>query len=556
MLTDKVTIISKDTAFFIFIAASFFFLFGYCWFHSDPIMNPENFRYLPHLLGQDNLSLWAKIFDVCKMDDCFSRFRPLAHFFHWVDSQFIANLNPYIPYHFRSISFFFFGIATAFTFAAAFNRFSSEDNWAFCLMLGAFVITQITWLSGNTYFLRPGKIMTTWGVSYCFFVWACYSQLSLKNVTNKSRRGYYWFSLLLFFLLGLVDEQATFVIFFFFGLASNEFVFDRRKSAFLILTGMASLLQIISLKFIAPWTYHNYVSNKMDFSAFDITRFIVSLLKFLLSKLNLTDHQLNSIYQYFNVSSPISVNEIKNITEIAPMAMATLIDECLVFFGDAPYWGQGFMVLITILITVLFSFLLVKNRSNITFIKLIKAVIIFLYFIISIYLALLLMGISFAPAVSPGSVQNSYYTLPGSSLILGLFFIGLFKLNTFKSRNIKYASALILCMCVLSTLFIFLKSHNFSPYDQNISSTNNDYESIVVGKMALGFQPYDTEILNGFTSVWADCAKSFLFFYTHSVPNKALITLDPHSHIEIAKFQPCKSPQAEAQSHQKWLVLP
>ena len=114
----------------------------YAWVYFDPVLHVENFRYLPFLLKDLNQGLqfnFVKIFDVCNLDDCFNRFRPVANAFHFLDALMIGYLNPSIAYHFKSISHLIFGLATALTFALTFKRLVPAKDYGFALALGAFI---------------------------------------------------------------------------------------------------------------------------------------------------------------------------------------------------------------------------------------------------------------------------------------------------------------------------------------------------------------------------------------------------------------------------------
>ena len=543
---------NKNSFFFLSISAIFLFLFIFSWLNSDPLVHQENFRYIPFLASQGNGSFFSKILDVCSMDDCYDRFRPLSHLFHWLDSMLIVSLNKYIPYHFRSLSFLLMGLATALTLAAVFRRISAPEDWAFAIMLGAFSVTQVTWLVGNYVFFRPGKFITAWLVAYSFYLWVSYSKSSVLDLNTRKKLFYYFLSLFVLSVTGLADEQATFVILLFLGLACVEFLIDSKRTAFIFLTGMATLFQVFSLKVIAPWTYRYFSSNKIDYSSFEISRLIGFKPEVIGSALMGIYKSKNINLYDFSITRFIDFN-----TLVAKSALGTLIDEFMVIFGDSPFWGREVMGFVFIFFIIPLFVIFIKY-SQVAFGKIVKAVFIACYFSASIFLMLYLMGLSFSPSTAPGMVQSGYYALPASLLFFGLFFIGLLKSNILNCHKLKIFIAIVLCICTFSSWYIFNLQHDFFSHNKFISYNKNKLpvgvdENIAVGRIALGYQADTQQIRNAFSREWSECANSFIYFYHRRMATNVDVESNSLFVDDLYSYEPCKSPQAEAQAKQNWL---
>jgi hypothetical protein len=465
---------------------------------------------------------FVKIFDVCNLDDCFNRFRPVANAFHFLDALMIGYLNPGIAYHFKSISHLIFGLATALTFALTFKRLITAKDYGFALALGAFIIISIPWLAPNNIFFRPGKFIAAWLAAYGFYVWVRFTHLSVIQSQQTENRLAFWLAIILWSIFSLSDEQSSFVIALFFGLAFIELLFKPQKNAFFALMVLIAIIHGLALKFLAPWTYLHYASNQIDESTFSLARLM-----------GINPHAISQVIAElfttgtFNLQALLNGLHLHVNYDIALLALKAFINDFMVIFGDAAIlspiyiWGNAIIVIGFLL----FGFI---RSKNITF----KGILIGVYFLFALYALQYAMGIAHQGSIGLHAEQIGYYCLPTVSLFYGLLVISYIKSSVLQSKLSQYIAIGLICFWSYSSWSIFQSRENYFSHSRTIAVASDGKihdidENIIVGRIVLGLQEPTPEILNGFTDAWASYANSFIRFYASHIAKKPQLPLDP-----------------------------
>lgn len=143
------------------IAISGFWLLDY--FATPTIVHHEMFLIQPSL----DRPGFQKFFDVCGLDICLGRLRPLSYFFEWIDFK-VQDISYFETGYFRSLTHFIFSILTALVFYRAISGFLSKR---LSLFLSIFLISSPAWLMAQRILFRAGKPITGFTVAFLTMIY-------------------------------------------------------------------------------------------------------------------------------------------------------------------------------------------------------------------------------------------------------------------------------------------------------------------------------------------------------------------------------------------------
>ena len=140
---------------------------------SPSTVQREQYGYLPFML--QHAETWrdvgGKLFDVCQLDGCLARFRPLGHLLEWGDSFLTISISRNLNIHFKSFVQFACSLLTALALAVAFRPILKNVNRTWRWALAAFVLSLPSLLVLNSFYFRPEKIFSAAALAGSLALW-------------------------------------------------------------------------------------------------------------------------------------------------------------------------------------------------------------------------------------------------------------------------------------------------------------------------------------------------------------------------------------------------
>lgn len=130
------------------------------WIVIDPHVHFENHGRTPYYANSKGQGVWAemaKALDVCAVDGCLDRFRPLGFLTELFDAKMIVLLNQWIPFYFRPISHFILIFVFGFSLRWALIQLLGVQRKTLATFFASSMLVTPQILVYSTFYFRPGK---------------------------------------------------------------------------------------------------------------------------------------------------------------------------------------------------------------------------------------------------------------------------------------------------------------------------------------------------------------------------------------------------------------
>ena len=266
-----------------------------------PLLHIENWHHLPFYGRSRGLGLWGeltKVFDVCAVDDCLWRNRPVNFLLELIDTKLLMEFNAAVlPWGFRSLSRLALVPATAACVAAGLRAIAPGLPRASAWVWGAAFAASGQVLATAAIVGRPAKLWAAFGTALVFWLWA-----SLARAPVFSRATAAAGAALCAAVLG--DEQVVFLLGVFVVLDAWRLCAERRSGgsssdrpggAFLG-AGLAGLaFWALNFLWVGPWLVRSYSTGALQREWSDPRSFLRADLGLLRDVLSSLGYQLTAV---------------------------------------------------------------------------------------------------------------------------------------------------------------------------------------------------------------------------------------------------------------------
>ena len=428
------------------IALSIFFigLFLYDFFSYPALLHWENYIYHNYLAVDEippfnNEKFLLKIFNVCSIDACIARFRPLGHLATMLDAKFIFFSNLYINYGFHSIVHFFSMVISVLLVYKIIRYSKPSVSRSTTLLLSAYILISSAVLMNSSTVFRPVKSVTAMVVliMYYFFISSNihYSVFLKEFQKNNIFKICIIFGKVIFFsCLCLVDEQVGLFLFLFLLAAGILFIFFKRGMEFVLTFGLVAISYVVMQKYIAPITYVWFTSPQIQKDFSDPFSFLVLDFNLLIKSLENLGFQTLSLVGGFAHRS----------------------------FG----FHLGVVCVIFLSILFLYRSLYHKIESETSKVNLLFSTLVFLGSWVMTYV----LGLRHPPIITDiGVIRSSFYSLP-AIFVCFLFALNLLSIDNFSVIN-RRVVMIVLFLFSMDSFFQVTRTRNLDiPSYKNFST--------------------------------------------------------------------------------------
>lgn len=426
------------------------FLYDYVDFPS--FLHWENYYYQPYFVLDKmpplhgNTKSYLKIFNVCSIDACISRFRPAGHALSMMDAKFIFFINKYLHIGFKSITQFFLIFFIVGFLYKIFVQLKPHWTKGESLFVAAFYSVTFSSLLSNTFVFRPTKTAAALAGVVFYYLWI--QRGKLAELSKKTQI----LLVLLCQLLLLVDEQAILVGFIFFLLSLIEWVRLKNLRP-LIFTSVNFIFVLFMQKVIAPITFAAYTSPNIQ----------------------------------KDYSSPLSFLKV-DFTFIKA-SLDNLVIQLGGFLGYMSYYQMGYWLFVALVLV----FIVKKLRQNQWKIQWKEVVFnesfLILFFIWGIYYVL---GLRHPPVImDPGSKYSSYYSMPTNSLMYIVVLPFVFDQLKKYFKSLGTATVLLLLTFLTFSAVKDYRVNILPPNVKDIISKNTWQETRLIGDIVTDKKPVE-----------------------------------------------------------------
>jgi len=255
------------------LSGVFILYFVIQWVMIDPSLHFENLVRTPFYALSRGQGFWGeftKIFDVCRIDACLDRFRPLGMLTELLDAKAMVILNRWMPFYFRPLSQLILILTLALSLRWALIGFLGRAREPIATFFAASFLVTPQVLVYSTFYFRPGKLYAAISAALLLGLW-----WRGRSVSLLSRGTYPWKWITGLALLTLADEQVSLVTGIIFAMAFVDRILRRRRSHALAsdmpIKGIASpvlitclgglALYLILRSALTPYIYSHFVSG-------------------------------------------------------------------------------------------------------------------------------------------------------------------------------------------------------------------------------------------------------------------------------------------------------
>ena len=359
--------------------------------------------YYPYyVFHQGLISDILKPFHICSIDACVNRFRPISHFFSFIDANLI-KIFPFIG--FRSVTFLVTSFGCEYLIYKIIKKYYLKEACISLFIASLFIVSSFL-LTANLVNFRPAKILSSFTLIYCIYA---AHKVKLSN-----------FELFFILILGFTDEIS-------FGLVTITlgyliYLNRREKQIF--------------------WKYFSFLLiNVLVFTAF--SSFIFSLLYPNISMTFINPGQL--------ALADLSLSYFPNI--VFPWISESLLNAF--YLND--YFYSVDTIIINLILAILILIFIATTNILLSDIK-------YLYYIFFISLIIIysVLGIKHPPILERGSSIIAYYSL---SLMVFIKIVAIFSIaKLFNLRLYRLAIPLTVVMLLMSIFSFSVYSKLYDEY--------------------------------------------------------------------------------------------
>ncbi len=234
---------------------------------TQPLIQGENFHQFPFYGTSRGAGLGGeltKVFDICAVDDCLYRSRPVNFLLELIDVKAMMALNAWFPWGFRSLVRIGLLLAACFFLARATRALAPRAPPEFAWAVGAFFAVSGQALASGVVDGRPSKLLAAVAAAAFFDAW-----LRLKRV-----RSGLWFAYLAFACFAVLgDEQVLLVLALLAGFTILRGKL-REGRPFLALAVAAGAFYIVFRSTLGLWAVQAYSSGSPVLSYADPRAFV------------------------------------------------------------------------------------------------------------------------------------------------------------------------------------------------------------------------------------------------------------------------------------------
>lgn len=265
-----------------------------------PLLHIENWHHLPFYGRSRGLGLWGeltKVFDVCAVDDCLWRNRPVNFLLELIDTKLLMAFNDAgLPWGFRSLSRLALVPATAACVAAGLRAIAPSLPRASAWVWGAAFAASGQVLATAAIVGRPAKLWAAFGTSLLFWLWARTARAPFRSVATAAGAAAISVAV-------LGDEQVVFLLGVFLVLDAWRILVERRSGATseraggaFLGAGLAGLaFWAVNFLWLGPWLVRTFSTGALQREWSDPRTFLRPDLGLLRDVLSSLGYQLTAV---------------------------------------------------------------------------------------------------------------------------------------------------------------------------------------------------------------------------------------------------------------------